>query len=91
MLIECLILNARERHGISGRFTTNGLELKHRLQKKVIDEDEVPKEIFAVSKALKTWIQSNDSEVRQAIRGLDKYRLAPEFLDFYVESAMWVQ
>ena len=91
MLIECLILNARERHGISGRFTTNGLELKHRLQKKVIDEDEVPKKIFAVSKALKTWIQSNDSEVRQAIRGLDKYRLTPEFLIFYLEPAMWVQ
>ena len=37
MLIECLILNARERHGISGGFNTNGLELKHRLQEKVID------------------------------------------------------
>ena len=43
-----------ERHGIGGRFTTNGLELKHRLQKKMIDEDEVPKEIVEVSKALKT-------------------------------------
>ena len=34
MFIECLILSARERQGISGRFTTNGLELKQRLQKK---------------------------------------------------------
>ena len=34
MFIECLILSARECQGISGRFTTNGLELKHRLQKK---------------------------------------------------------
>ena len=41
--IECLILSAREHHGISGRFTTNDLELKHHLQKKMIDEDEVPK------------------------------------------------
>ena len=34
MFIECLILSSRERQGISGRFTTNGLELKQRLQKK---------------------------------------------------------
>ena len=48
MFIECLVLSARERHGISGRFTSNGLKLKHRLQKKMIDEDEVPKEIVEV-------------------------------------------
>ena len=59
MFIECLILSAiKEHHGISRRFTTNGLELKQYLQKKMIDEDEVPKEIVSVSKALKTWIQS---------------------------------
>ena len=55
----------------------------------MIDEDEVPKEI--VSKALKTWIQSYYSEVRPTVRGLCKYRLAPEFLNFYVEPAMSVQ
>ena len=59
MFIECLILSAiRECHGISRRFTTNGLELKQCLKKKMIYEDKVPKEIAAVSKALKTWIQS---------------------------------
>ena len=57
----------------------------------MIDEDEVPEEILEVSKALKTWIQSYHSEVRRAIRGLGKYRLAPEFLNCYVEPAMWVQ
>ena len=61
MFIECLILSTRERHRISGRFTNNGLELRHRLQKKMIAEDEVVKEIVEVSKALKTWIQSNYS------------------------------
>ena len=86
-----VLVSARERHGISGRFTSNGLKLKHRLQKKMIDEDEVPKEIVEVSKALETWIQSYYSEVRRAIRGLGKYRLAPEFLNFYIEPAMWVQ
>ena len=34
IFIDCLVLSSRERHGISKRFTTNGLELKHRLQKK---------------------------------------------------------
>ena len=57
----------------------------------MIDEDEVPKEIVAVSKALKTWIQSYYSKVRRAIRGLGKYRLAPELLNFYLEPALWVQ
>ena len=91
MFIQCLILSARECHGISGRFTTNGLELKHNLHKKVIAEDKVPKKVVKVSKALKTLIQSYYSEFRGAIRGLTKYRLAPEFLNFYVEPAMWVQ
>ena len=45
MFIKCLILSARERHGISRRFTPNGLELKLRLQKKITAEDEVPKKL----------------------------------------------
>ena len=57
----------------------------------MIAEDEVPKEIVEVSKALKTWIQSYYSEVRRAIRVLGKHRLAPEFLNFYIEPATWVQ
>ena len=53
MFIKCLILKATERHGTSGRFTTDGLELKHCLKKNMIAEDEVLKEIV-VSKVLKT-------------------------------------
>ena len=53
ILIECLVLSARERHRINGRFTTDGMELKHRLQKMMIDEDDAPKEIVEVSNALK--------------------------------------
>ena len=34
IFIECLILSTRESHRNSRRFTTNDLELKHRLQKK---------------------------------------------------------
>ena len=57
----------------------------------MINEDEAPKEIVEVSKALKTWIQSYFSEVKRAIRDLGKYRLAPEFLNFYVDNTIWVQ
>lgn len=34
IFIECLILSTRESHRNSRRFTTNDLELKHRLQEK---------------------------------------------------------
>ena len=52
MLIECLILRVREHHEIRVRFTTNGLELKHCLQKKMIAKDEVPKKTVEISKVL---------------------------------------
>ena len=67
ILIECLVLSAGERHRINGRFTTDGMELKHRLQKMMIDEDDAPKEIVEVSSCLKNWIQSYYSEVRRTI------------------------
>ena len=89
--MEWLVLSTRERHGISEQFTTNGLELKQRLQKKMIAEDEVPKEIVEVSKALKTWLQPYYYKFGRATQRLGKYLLAPEFLSFYVDPALWVQ
>ena len=78
MLIECLILSVRERHEIRVRFTTNGVELKHCLQKKMITKDEVPKQNCGNFKGLKPWIQSYYSEIRRAML-------------HYVEPVMWVQ
>ena len=60
---------AREKHGISNRFTTNGLELKHRLQKKHLSENDVPKEITSVTKQLYEWSMNYFKEARRAIRG----------------------
>lgn len=37
---DCLVMSSRENLGIEGRFTTNGLELKHKLQKKKLREME---------------------------------------------------
>ena len=86
IFIECLVLSSRERHGISKRFTTNGLELKHRLQKKVLTEDEV--QIVSISQSLKKWIETYFKEARRAVRGIGKYRLSPEFSSFYVDPAI---
>ena len=91
IFIDCLVLSSREPHSISKRFTTKGLELKHRLQKKVLTEDEVPRQIVSVSESLKKWIETYFKEARRAVRGIGKYRLSPEFSSFYVDLAIWVQ
>jgi hypothetical protein len=49
MFKDCLVLSARENLGINGRFYTNGLELKHKLQMKNMREEDVPKEVAAVT------------------------------------------
>ena len=91
IFIECLDLAAREKHSITQRFSTNALEAKHRLQKKTLNEEEVPKEIVAVTECLGKWVASYYTEARTAIRGIGKYKLAPEYRHFYVEPVQWVQ
>lgn len=76
---------------IRGRFTTNGLELKHRLHKKTTDKDGMAKEILETWITLKTWRHSYYSEVRRAIPGLGNYRPASEFLNLYIAPTLWVQ
>ena len=50
IFIECLVFTAREK-----RFSTYTLEAKHRLQKKTLNEEEVPREMFAVTEFLGKW------------------------------------
>ena len=52
IFIECLVLAAWEQHSITQGFSTNALEAKHRLQKKTLNEEEVPKEIVAGTESL---------------------------------------
>ena len=52
IFIKCLTLEAREKHLIFIRFTTNALENKHCLQKKVLKEDNIFKEIVSLSESL---------------------------------------
>ena len=89
---ECLVQSARRELGINGRFTSNGLELKHKLQKKRLSDNEVPKEVAAVSQSLKEWAEEHFfAECVRAIRGLGKYRLAPDYCQFNVDPVQWNQ
>lgn len=86
---DCLVLSARENLGIEGRFYTNGLELKPKLQKKRMAEEDVPKEITAVTAQLFTWAEEFSLEEERAIQGLGKYRLAPGYAHFQVNALKW--
>lgn len=89
---ESLILSARDSLGISGRYTTNGLELKHKLQKKKINEANIVAEVSAVSEVLKKWVEENFfAESVRALRGFGKYHLAPGYEEFKVDPLTWTQ
>lgn len=85
----CLINSARQQLGLSGRFYTNGLELKHKLQKKRLRESEVPKEVAKVTDTLEGWTKEFYAEEERALRGLGKYRLAPGYEHFLVDPVTW--
>lgn len=86
---ECLFLSARDDLKIEGRFYTSGLELKHKLQKKRMAEESVPKEVSAVTMQLHRWVEDFYREEERAIQQLGKYRLAPGFSHFEVDPVRW--
>ena len=77
-------MSSRESLGIEGRFDMNGLELKHKLQKKRLREAQVPREVSHVMKELQKW-----SEKTRAISNLGKYRLALRYDQFQVDPVRW--
>ena len=86
---DCLLLSARENLSIEGSFYTNGLELKHKLQKKRMAEEDVPKEVAPVTAQLFTWAEDFYLEEERAIQGLGKYRLAVGNDHFQVDPVTW--
>ena len=86
---ECLVQSVRKECCIQGRFYTNGLELKHKLQKKRLKEEDIPKEVAAVTNTLQKWHDDYYVEESRALRGLGKYRLAPGYDHFYVDPGKW--
>ena len=92
MFTTCLVQSARESLGISGRFYSNSLELKHRLLKKKLSDLSIPSDVTATSQALTRWIQENYlDEARKAITGQGKYRLAEGYRQFFVSPVDWVR
>ena len=85
----CLIYSARQELGLSRRFYTNRLELKHKLQKKRLRESEVPKEVAKVTETLEGWTKEFYAEEERALRGLGKYRIAPGYEHFLVDPVTW--
>ena len=75
IFLECSVLCSRECHIIRKRFTTNSLQLKHQLQKKVLTEDKVPKQIVSVSQSLKKLIKTYFKKARRGLGGIGQYRL----------------
>jgi hypothetical protein len=84
-----LIQSAPKDLGLNGRFYTNGLELKHKLQKKRLREDEIPKEVARVSSTLEKWVSEFYIEEQRALRGMGKYRLSPGYDQFQVDPVTW--
>ena len=54
-----------------------------------MSEENVPKEVAAVTVQLKTWAEDFYLEEVRAIRGLGKYRLAPGYDRFQVDPVRW--
>ena len=50
-------MSSRREKGINGRFYSNGLELKHQLQKKKISDQGITTEILAVTDTLQRWVK----------------------------------
>ena len=84
-----LILSSRQSLGIEGRFYTNGLELKHKLQKKMLREAQVPREVSCVTEELQKWSEEFYAEETRAIYNLGKFLLAPGYEQFQVDPVRW--
>ncbi|XP_065060451.1 uncharacterized protein LOC135687737 [Rhopilema esculentum] len=87
-----LLMSARSRLNIKGRFYTNGLESGHRLQKKFMsDEGRKPSDVTEVNTFLSQFVDEFHSEAARALRGIGRYRLAPGYESFYVDPSKWNQ
>ena len=82
-------MSACEKLGMKGRCYTNGPELKHKLQKKQMAEENIPKEVAAVTAKLRNLIEDSHEEEVRAMKGLGKYRLPPGYESFYVDPSKW--
>ena len=89
---QCLVMSARESLKISGRFYSNGLELKHHLLKKKLSDLNSDTDIKSVTETLTKWVNENYlDEAKKAITGHGKYRLSIGYEQFYVDPVTWLR
>lgn len=91
IFVTSVINSAKDRVGINSVFYNNRLEVMHKLQKKLKKEDDIPHEVVAMVKMLKEWSESYYHEAVRAVRGIGKYRLAPDFQTFAIDPVRWIR
>ena len=83
------MMSSRRALAIEGRFYTNRLELKHKLQKKRLKEAEVPREVSSVTEEQQNWAQDFFNKEVLAVLGSGKYHLAPGYDHLLVDPIKW--
>ena len=81
---------ALDRLQLDTRFTTNRLEVMHKIQNKNTAEANSGLEVTLVLKALHQWHLSIEGETGRAFYGQGKSRLAPAYEKFYREPAIYL-
>ena len=80
--MDCLQLDTR--------FTTNRLEVMHKIQKRNTAEANSGLEVTSVLKTLHQWHLSFERETEKAFYGQGKFRLAPGYEQFYREPTIYL-
>ena len=81
---------ALDRLQLDTRFTTNGLEAMHKIQKKNTAEANSGLEVTSVLKTLHLWHLSFERETERAFYGQGKFRLAPGYQHFYRQTTIYL-
>ena len=75
---------------LDARFTTNGLEVMHKIQKKNTAEANSGLKVISVLKTLHQWHLSFEKETERAFYGQGDFRLAPSYEQFYREPTIYL-
>ena len=81
---------ALDRLQLDTRFTTNRLEVMHKIQKKNAAEANSCSKVTSVLKTLHQWHLSFERETERAFHGQGKFRLAPGYEQFYREPTIYL-
>ena len=82
LFIQQVIGEAMDRLQICERFTTNRLEIFHKIQKMFCEEGNCKGDPVAVMLSLQKWMMSFEIEAEKAFTGQGKFRLAPGYDGF---------